>query len=128
MLKKRTLIYFYYAATNLYWKPLFQNDYFKDIVIASFQFLVKKKELIVYGFVIMLNHIHFLFQVPETVPQRRDIQHSLMSFTAQEFKKQLIKDGHSKLEEYYVGDADREYQFWESNPLPVKLFSIEVAE
>ncbi len=32
-----------------------------------------------------------------------------------------------KVEEYYVGDSDRAYQFWERNPLPVEIFSPEVA-
>jgi putative transposase len=126
MLTKGTLIY--YTATNLYWKPLMEENSYKDIVVRSLQFLVKNKELILYGFVIMPNHMHLLLQVPETIPSEKDVQHSLMSFTAHEFKKHLIKVEAGKLEEYYVGDADRKYQFWERNPLPVNVFSKEMAE
>ncbi len=126
MLNKGTLIY--YTATNLYWKPLLKDNRYKDIVIDALRFLVKKKELILYGFVIMPNHMHLLLQVPETVAEKRDIQHSLMSYTAHEFKKHLVKEKAIQLlEEYYVGDVDRSYQFWERNPLSVNIFSKKVA-
>ncbi len=126
MLTKGNLIY--YTATNLYWKPLMANDSYKDIVSGSLQFLIKKNELILYGFVIMPNHMHLLLQIPETIQDGRDIQHSLMSFTAHEFKKKILKENLLTLEDYYVGDADRQYQFWERNPLPVNIFSKEMAE
>jgi putative transposase len=125
MIKKGILTYF--TATNLYWKPLLEKDYYKDIVVNSLRFFVEKNELTLYGFVIMPNHMHLLMEISKMC-QRKDLQHSLMSFTAHEFKKDLLIKDPVKLEEYYVGNSDREYQFWERNPLPVEIFSREVAE
>lgn len=126
MLRKGIPIFF--TATNLYWKPLLENNSFKDIVIRSLQFLVKNGELIVFGFVIMPNHMHLLIKIPEIVSYKRDVQHALLSFTAHEFKNKLRKDNPLILEDYFVNDSDRDYQFWERNALGIDIFSIEVAE
>jgi putative transposase len=41
-------------------KYLLADDAFKDIIISSLQFLVNDGRVIIYGFVIMPNHIHLV--------------------------------------------------------------------
>ena len=77
------------TSTALYWKHLFANDIYKDIIVDSLKFMSYKKWIVVYGLVIMLNHIHLLIEVPIEVPVEKDIQHSFMSFTAHEIKKMM---------------------------------------
>ena len=50
----------FFTATNLEWKKLLLRDIYKDIIIGSMRHLVKNKRVIVYGFVIMPNHIYLL--------------------------------------------------------------------
>ena len=50
----------FFTATNLEWKKLLQTDKYKDVIIDSMKFLVKDGRVIIYGFVIMPNHIHLL--------------------------------------------------------------------
>ena len=45
------------TATILEWKHLLKEDPFKDIIISSLQFLHKEASVVIYGFVIMPNHI-----------------------------------------------------------------------
>ena len=44
------------------WKHLLKNDEMKMIVIESFQWLVKHELVYIYGYVIMPNHIHVLWE------------------------------------------------------------------
>lgn len=49
----------FFTATNLQWKRLLIKEKYKDIIIDSMRFLVNDKRVIIYGFVIMDNHILF---------------------------------------------------------------------
>ncbi len=42
---------------------LLKPDKYKDIIISSLEFLVKEKRIKVYGFAIMSNHIHVIWQI-----------------------------------------------------------------
>ena len=53
----------FFTATNLEWKMLLLHDKYKDIIIDSMRFLVTDKRVIIYGFVIMGNHIHIIWQL-----------------------------------------------------------------
>jgi REP element-mobilizing transposase RayT len=44
--------------TRLEWKELLFRDKYKDIVIEGIRLLAKNMRVIIYGFVIMNNHIH----------------------------------------------------------------------
>jgi len=112
----------FYTATILEWKHLLKQDKYKDKIIESLQFLVHKKRITLYAFVIMSNHIHLIWQpLPEFTPD--DIQHSLMSFTAHQFKSDLEINHPQVLAHFKVGAKDRNYQFWERNSLGVDLFN-----
>jgi hypothetical protein len=55
----------FFTATILEWKHLLKPDKYKDIITESLSFRVKEKQIFVYGFVIMPNHIHIICQVRE---------------------------------------------------------------
>ena len=57
----------FFTATNLGWKKLLKPDKYKDIVINSLRFLVKENGIILYGFVIMDNHLHLIWQMQAAV-------------------------------------------------------------
>jgi putative transposase len=53
-------VVYFYTATILDWRHLLKEEKFKQIVLNSLIYLVEKEKLIVYGFVIMPNHIHII--------------------------------------------------------------------
>lgn len=53
----------FFTATNLSWNKLLELDKYKDMIIESMQFLVDDNRVIIYGFVIMPNHIHLIWQM-----------------------------------------------------------------
>jgi putative transposase len=126
MMRRGQLIFF--TSTILYWKHLLKEDGYKQIILNSLRFLSDQKQVKVYGLVIMPNHIHLLWEIQDTVPEEKNIQHSFMSFTGHQFKKRLLQEETNNLQKFKVNGADRTYQFWERNPLAVEVYSKEVAE
>ena len=115
----------YYTATILEWKKLLKPDKYKDIIVRSLEFLVKEKRVRVYGFVIMDNHIHLVWQVLKgNHPEK--VRLSFMRFTGQQIKFDLQKHHLNVLEMFHVKVSDREYQFWERNSLSVEIYSESV--
>src|SRR5688572_8877791 len=115
----------FFTATILEWKPLLQNDIYKDIIISSLRFLVKDNRVDIYAFVIMPNHIHLLWKI-KNGRKYEDVQRDFMKYTGQQLKSLLEKEKPKELKEYYVGAKDRKYQIWERNPLSSRLESEEL--
>ena len=115
----------FYTATILEWKPLLSQDKYKNYIIESLQYLVKNKRITLFAFVIMKNHIHLIWQaIPDFTPEM--IQASFMKFTARKIKLDMIKKHPLVLEKFKVNAKDREYQFWERNPLGLDLYTHNV--
>ena len=71
----------FFTATNLEWKKLLLHDKYKDIIIKSMKFLVQDKRVIIYGFVIMYNHMHIIWQM-QAGRKRYAVQRDLLKHTA----------------------------------------------
>ena len=53
---------YFFTVAILDWMHLLKTEKFKQIVLDSLRHLVEKEKLIVYGFVIMPNHIHIIWE------------------------------------------------------------------
>jgi len=115
----------FFTATNLNWKKLLASNKYKDIVIESMRFLVDDKRVIIYGFMIMDNHIHIIWQL-QAGRKRNDVQRDFLKYTAQLIKKDMMKHDPDELKEFLVNAKDRKYQFWERNPWSVEIWSEKV--
>ena len=96
----------FFTATILEWKYLLEPDRFKDIIIDSLLFLKNEKSIVVYGFVIMPNHILLIWQVQDGFIKEK-IQLRFLKFTGQQMKFGLAKTNPEKLEAYRVNAKDR---------------------
>jgi putative transposase len=101
---------------------LLAPDKYKNIVIESLRFLVQQERILLYGFVIMSNHIHLVWQM-KAGHLRPHVQRDFLKFTAQQIKFDLVKNHPAVLESFKVAAKDRTYQFWERNPLTVDLWT-----
>jgi len=98
------------------------GEEFKNIIISSLAFIVADKRAIIYGFVVMSNHVHIIWQV-EDGHILSDVQHSFMKYTAQMMLKGLRNHHPEIMEGFRVDAADRKYQIWERNLLSVALWA-----
>ena len=48
------------TPTIVDWVDIFTRKIYRDIIIESLAFCIKNKGLILYGYVIMTNHLHLL--------------------------------------------------------------------
>jgi len=76
----------FFTATILEWKRLSKPVKYKDIIIDSMRFLVADKRITIYGFVIMVNHIHSIWQMNAGI-KRENLQRDFLKFTAQKIEK-----------------------------------------
>jgi REP element-mobilizing transposase RayT len=104
------------TATIFNWNHLLKDDIYKQIVVDSFQWLAKEKRCIINAFVIMPNHFHLIWKISDG-SERKDVQGALFSFTAHQFKKELKKSNAELLEDHFVNKTDRNFQFWEREPM-----------
>ena len=115
----------FYTATILEWEYLLKNNNYKQIIIDSLAFLVHEKRVKIYGFVIMDNHIHLIWQGTD-LSSLKHSQLSFMKFTAQQIKFDLEKNHSELLSRFYVEAKDRRFQFWKRNALSIDIMSYDV--
>jgi putative transposase len=103
-------------------KMLLVEEKYKLIVINSLKYFVESEEIVIYGYVIMRNHIHLIWHSLGTKTNEQ-LQRSLLKFTADEFKKELKNTNTQFLEEFLVNKKDRNYQFWKRDSMQIDLYS-----
>lgn len=57
------------TATVVDWIDVFTRKSYRDCIIECLDYCIKNKDMILYGYVIMSNHIHMIVQ-----PDRSDLQ------------------------------------------------------
>jgi putative transposase len=115
-------VYFWTITINN-WQKLLLNDTYKYIIINSLQWLCQKGLVKIYGYVIMPNHVHLLWEqvkmngteLPKT---------SFEKFTAHQF---LQKTDAGELAKFKVAASDRQHNFWQRDPLAVLITSRAMA-
>jgi REP element-mobilizing transposase RayT len=101
------------------WKHLLENDGMKMIIIQSFQWLVQHELVYIYGYVIMPNHIHVLWEQLK-MNGKKSPKESFEKYTGHMFLKQLKKDKEN-LSDYATDQKDRNYIFWQRDPLAILI-------
>lgn len=101
------------------WKHLLQNDVMKMIIVESFQWLVQHELVYIYGYVIMPNHIHVLWQQLKMNGKEMP-KESFEKYTGHMFLKQLRRSGEN-LRDYETDQKDRNYLFWQRGPLAILI-------
>ena len=110
MLMNHNELYFY-TATIHQWKPLIKDFNLEPVIIQSLSFLYHKGCINVYGFVIMPNHIHLIWELLDTNGKESPAA-SFMKYTAHEFQQTVKKENPSLLSQYKVDWESRKYNFW----------------
>jgi putative transposase len=116
---------YFYTSTIVDWKKLLKPDNLKEIIVESLKYLVENKLIEVYGFVIMPNHIHLIWQLLK-LNNKEYPDSSFSKFTSSQFKK-ILKAKHPAVLAIFESDKkDRDYQFWQRDPLAIQIFNKEI--
>jgi REP element-mobilizing transposase RayT len=118
-------IYFWTSTINN-WEKLLWPERFKIIIINSLTWLSEAALIDVFGFVIMPTHVHFIWRLND-FNGRETAQASFLKYTAHEFRKLLLSEDPRKLKPYKVDSGKKQYEFWQRDPLAIRLYSWPVA-
>jgi len=113
------------TATILNWTPILKHEDYKDIVVNSLQYLVANRQIFLYSYCIMDNHIHLIWQMRGD-HRKVEVRRSFFRFTAQKIIIKLQNENSKLLNHFRSTQADRKYHIWERRPLGVELFSEKV--
>ncbi|HSW88445.1 MAG TPA: hypothetical protein VLG12_04750 [Candidatus Saccharimonadales bacterium] len=111
---------YFTTFTVIRWFHLFDRYNRWNILGESLQYCIDHKNLKLYGFVFMLNHIHLLFYSPDAAGFIRDFK----QFTTKELKKNIIKNEPHVLNLFI--DKDGSYQLWQPTNMPILIESEKV--
>ena len=114
---------YFWTDTIKDWNHLLASDKFKNIILQSWKFLVEKKKIKIYGFAIMPNHLHVIWELLE-MNGKENPHASFNKFTGHEFRKEIKLLEEGKLEAYKVKEFDREFRFWQRDPLAILMDSL----
>ncbi len=119
---------YFWTDTIKDWNKLLKDDYFKWVIIHSWQTLVERKKIILYGFVIMPNHIHVIWEMSDM--NGKEMPHaSFNKFTSHRFLENIRSQNLFPLANYHVkDDNDRHHRFWQRDPLAIKMDSLDKVE
>ena len=118
---------YFYTATILNWKHLLQSDKFKQIILDSIAHLIEKEKVKIYGFVIMPNHVHLIWE-NITMNSKEKPHASFMKFTGHRFLEELRANNPELLEQFKVEKDSRKHQFWQRRALPIRLYDRKILE
>lgn len=96
-------------------------------MLDTLEWMVKHERASVYGFVIMPNHFHLLWDYREPWTEEMN-ESTVLKFTAHQFKNLLRQFDPQILEQYRSTQSDRSFHFWERRPYAAEILTRQVAE
>ncbi|WP_366183523.1 transposase [Flavobacterium ovatum] len=117
------------TATVVDWVDVFTRKTYRDIVIESIEHCIKHKSMILYGYVIMSNHIHIVIQSSDG--KLSDLLRDFKKFTATKIIEKIKTDPESRREwmlERFKNSTEthsrnKNYQFWQYGNHPEEIYS-----
>ncbi|MDI1305866.1 MAG: transposase [bacterium] len=109
----------YITATVVDWIDVFTRQTYRDSIIESLDYCIKNKGMILYGYVIMSNHIHLIIQSHDG--KLSDLIRDFKKFTAKNIldKIQVVPESRKEwmLERFKLAaekhTRNKNYQFWQ---------------
>ncbi len=109
-------------------RRIFTDKALAWIVLDSWRWLRDHQRLLLYAFVVMPNHVHFIFQ-PLTPFNVHQVMTAFTSFTAHQLLRSYKQRGDHGSLSYFAqqakGHRDREHRFWDE-PHAENVFSPDI--
>lgn len=119
-------VYFWTNTINN-WNNLLSHETLKLVIINQLQWLIKNNKIKVYGYVIMPNHMHILWEMVEK--NGKEMPHaSFNKWTGSRFLIFLRDTYPKRVWRYYENTKERNHRFWQRDALAIKIWSRGVFE
>jgi REP element-mobilizing transposase RayT len=113
------------------WTDLFSRKIYRDIILDSFLFCRKNKNLQIHAFVIMSNHIHVIWTAKNN--NLSDIIRDFKTYTSKTFIKTIKEETESRRDwllymfKYYAQgtNANKDFKIWTNDNHPEAIYTQE---
>ncbi len=130
IIRDQEKIYFI-TATVVDWVDVFTRKSYKDVIIESLEFCIQKKGMILYGYVIMSNHIHLIVQSENG--KLSDLLRDFKKFTASSILEKIQSEPESRREwmlECFkkatkTHNRNKNHQFWQYGNHAEEIYSVK---
>jgi REP element-mobilizing transposase RayT len=113
---------YFWTDTVHNWKRLFKPDAYKLVLIEYLQKLVRTRMAVIYGYVIMPNHLHLIWEL--LAKNGKEMPHaSFNKHTSHELVKELRLHHPQVLTYFVVEEAERQHRIWQRDPLAIRMDS-----
>ena len=127
-IRDQTLPHFI-TFTVVDWIDVFTRQTYKDVIIESLDYCIQNKGMILFGYVIMSNHIHIIIQSQEATLS--DLIRDFKKFTAKSILEKIQNSLESRrewmLERFKLAteshSRNKNYQFWQYGNHPEEVYS-----
>ncbi|MCM4166869.1 hypothetical protein KCTC52924_01723 [Arenibacter antarcticus] len=117
------------TATVVDWIDVFTRQLYRDIVIDSLKYCIENKGLILYGYVIMSNHIHMIIQSNDG--KLSNLVRDFKKYTANKILDSIQNEPESRrewmLDSFKKATAthsrNKNYQFWQYGNHAEEIYS-----
>ena len=117
------------TATVVDWVDVFTRKSYRDCVIDFLDYCIKNKRMVVYGYVIMSNHMHMIVQSKDG--KLSDLLRDFKKFTAKTILEKIQTQPESRrewmLDRFKLAteshSRNKNYQFWQYGNHPEEIYS-----
>ena len=117
------------TATVVDWVDVFSRKIYSEIIIECLDYCIKNKGMILYSYVIMSNHIHFIVQSNEG--KLSDLLRDFKKFTSKTILEKIQTEPESRrewmLERFKLAteshSRNKNYQFWQYGNHAEEIYS-----
>ena len=102
---------YFLTLTVVRWYYLFDRHSRWQVLLDSLKYCQKHKQLKIYAWVFMLNHIHLLIESPDIIGFLRDFK----AFTSNELRKNILATEPNILKLF---ETKNNIQIWQSTNMP----------
>ena len=117
------------TATVVDWLDVFSRKNYRDCIIECFDYCIKNKGMVLYGYVVMSNHIHMIIQSNDG--KLSDLLIDFKKFTAKTILEKIQNEPESRrewmLERFKLAtethSRNKNYQFWQYGNHAEEIFT-----
>jgi REP element-mobilizing transposase RayT len=117
------------TATVVDWIDVFTRKNYRDCIIECFDYCIKNKGMILYGYVVMSNHIHMIIQSNDG--KLSDLLRDFKKFTAKKILDKIKNEPESRrewmLERFKIAtethSRNKNHQFWQYGNHAEEIFT-----
>jgi REP element-mobilizing transposase RayT len=128
VIRDQTLPHFI-TATVVDWIDVFTQKTYRDTVIECFDYCITNKAMVLYGYVIMSNHVHLIVQSSDG--KLSDLIRDFKKFIATKILEKIQLEPESRrewmLERFKLAteshSRNKNYQFWQYGNHPEEIYT-----